>query len=171
MFVFLALAMLSLICFRSWRGCSCCRSWFCCSCYCCCCNVVVVVHVWFRRSRRCWCYSVVVPLSVWLLLCLFFDVLILLVLCHIVGVCCAVVVEYIGVGWCIVVAYLSLYSLFVGLLLSCCRFNVVVVLLYVVVVLQCCWCVVLIACLSSVLWLLPLCTCFVVDIAVVDFVD
>ena len=57
-----------------------------------------------------------------------------------------------------------------GLLLYCCCCNVGVVLLYVVVLLSCC-CVVLIACLSLVLWFMPLCSCFVVGIAVVDFVD
>ena len=88
----------------------------------------------FRRSCRCWCYSVVVPWFVWLLLFLLFDVLMLLVFCYCVGVCCAVVVEYIGVGWCVVVAHVLLSSLCVGLLLFCCCFNVVVVLLYVVVV-------------------------------------
>ena len=63
------------------------------------------------------------------------DVLVLLVNCYCVGVCCVVVVEYVGVGWCVVVAHLSLSSLFVGLLLFCGCVNVVVVLLYVVVVL------------------------------------
>ena len=120
--------------------------------------------VFVRRYCRCWCYCVVVPLVVWLLLFLLFNVLILLVVCYCVGVCCLVAVEYIGVGWCVVVAHLSLSSLFVGLLLFCCCFNVVVVLLYVVVV-------VLIACLSLVLRLLPLCSCFVVDIAVADVAD
>ena len=74
------------------------------------------------------------PLFAWLLL-LLVDVLMLHVFCYCVGVCCVVVVEYIGVGWCVAVAHLSLSSLFVGLLLFCCCFNVVVVLLYVVVVL------------------------------------
>ena len=62
------------------------------------------------------------------MLFLLFGVLILRVVCYCVGVRCLVAVEYIGVGWCVVVAHLSLCSLFVGYccfvvvsgLLSCC---------------------------------------------------